>query len=121
MNYNPLYSIVLFTLSKDSSNEARNGLTTMLSEIGYIEEGDQSTMILTDHSKQIKGTPFLNKLNDLARKIKFHEGDVVTLINSGPLTFLNGDPKRNNLSELIPVMRRFRFQYNSSSNTFVKR
>ena len=83
MNYYPTYSLVLFTLNNDENNEAREALTDLLSQKGYQEEGDQSTMMLTDQSKQPSGEKFLADINKLCQKVKFHQGDRVTLINSG--------------------------------------
>ena len=120
MTYTPTYSLVLYTLNNDPSNIARDGLTAMLSEIGYKEEGDQSTMMLTDISQQPMAKAFLNELNALCQEVNFHSGDFVTLINSG-YRMNNGQYILDENGRRIPVMRRFRFIYNPRTNSFMER
>ena len=120
MNYYPTYSLVLYTLNNDEDNEAHQALTDMLSKKGYQEEGDQSTLILTDLSKQPSGEKFLADLNKLCQKVKFHQGNRVTLINSG-YRVKDGYILRNINNDLIPVMRRHLFLFNPSLNKFLQR
>lgn len=120
MNYYPTYSLVLYTLNNDENNEAHQALTDMLSKKGYQEEGDQSTLMLTDLSKQPSGEKFLADLNKLCQEVNFHQGDRVTLINSG-YRVKEGIILRDSKGDLIPVMRRHTFVFDPALNKYFKK
>lgn len=97
-------TVVTYNIQDDDIFEGaiRKALRDLLTEMGYEDGNNQSTMV---HRRRIP-QPTLKNINDLCQAVNFNEGDEISIYVTG----------RNQDDEC--VMIKHRFIYNSRSNRF---
>ena len=115
--YTPLSAIILYTIS-ESNPETRDKFVELFLKADFEKEGDQSTLLRPHNFPPIHPDKFQSHLNTLCKKLKFTDGDTISLLIPEYESHSLANKILNKLGLRHPILQRYRVRYSAKDNCF---